>query len=74
MDDFIDIDILLSDFEKLANDYKKEENINEEITIVLIVYEVPGNPCSERKALQDFFKAHGIECNELDYPIQKENK
>lgn len=33
-------------------------------TIVLIVYETPDNPCSERKALQEFFN-----CEELKYPI-----
>ena len=34
-------------------------------TIVLIVYETPTNPCSERWALQEFFN-----CKELEYPIQ----
>ena len=34
-------------------------------TIVLIVYETPTNPCSERWALQEFFN-----CKELKYPIQ----
>ena len=33
-------------------------------TIVLIVYETPKNPCSERTALQEFFN-----CEELRYPI-----
>ena len=37
--------------------------------IVLIVYETPQNPCSERKALQRYFNKHGIECKELEYPI-----
>jgi hypothetical protein len=35
-------------------------------TIVLIVYETPKNPCSERYALQEFFN-----CEELKYPIDK---
>ena len=34
-------------------------------TIVLIVYETPTNPCSERWALQEFFG-----CEELEYPIK----
>jgi hypothetical protein len=34
-------------------------------TIVLIVYETPTNPCSERYALQRFFN-----CKELEYPIK----
>ena len=67
----IDFDTLYKDFEDLAKLYQEKENIKEEITIVLIVYEAPNNPCSERKPLQEYFKAHGIECNELEYPIQK---
>ena len=35
-------------------------------TIVLIVYEAPNNPCSERYALQKFFN-----CKELEYPIKE---
>jgi len=33
-------------------------------TIVLIVYETPTNPCSERWALQRYF-----DCKEVEYPI-----
>ena len=33
-------------------------------TSVLIVYETPTKPCSERLALQEFFN-----CKELEYPI-----
>ena len=57
---------------ELAENYKQTENIEEEIILVLIVYETPSNPCSERKALQDFFNTHGIECKELEYPIKEE--
>ena len=39
--------------------------------IVLMVYETPDNPCSERYALQDYFTSHGWECEELKYPIEK---
>lgn len=60
---------MMSDIENLAERYAIANNINEEIIIVLIVYETPNNPCSERKPLQDFFNSHGIECKELEYPI-----
>ena len=50
---------MITDMQKLANDYQKKEQIEEEIILVLIVYEVPTNPCSERKPLQDYFTAHG---------------
>ena len=58
---------------ELAENYKQTENIKGEIILVLIVYETPSNPCSERKALQDYFNDHGVECKELDYPINNLN-
>ena len=61
------------DMEDLANRYAIANNIKEEIIIVLIVYETPTNPCSERKPLQDYFNDHGVECKELDYPINNLN-
>lgn len=65
----IDFDKLLENLNKLVEKYQQEENINDEIIIVFIVYEVPTNPCSERQPLIDYFNSHGIECKELDYPI-----
>lgn len=67
----IDIDNLLKDMNNLAENYKKMKNLKEEPIIVLIVYEAPNNPCSERKVLIDYFNSKGINCQELDYPIQK---
>lgn len=66
----IDFNKMLLDMEDLANSYAIANNIKEEIIIVLIVYEVPTNLCSERKSIQDFFNSHGVECKELDYPIK----
>lgn len=63
---------MIKDMQKFADNYKQKENINEEIILVLIVYETPSNPCSERRALQDYFTSHEWECKELEYPI-KEN-
>ena len=65
----LNINTLINDFNYLASAYQKHENINDEITIVLIVYETPKNPCSERVALIDYFNSKGIECKELDYPV-----
>ena len=65
----LNINTLINDFNYLASAYQKHENINDEITIVLIVYETPKNPCSERVALIDYFNSKGIECKELTYPI-----
>lgn len=65
----LDFDTLLKDFSSLALQYQIHENIDDEITIVLIVYETPKNPCSERQALINYFTSNGIECKELEYPI-----
>ena len=36
-----------------------------------MVHEAPSNECSERKILLEYFNSKGIECKELDYPIEK---
>jgi hypothetical protein len=57
------------DFDKMIKAFKFCLNKFNKDTIVLIVYEAPNNPCSERKSLQEYFNNHGIECKELEYPI-----
>ena len=68
----LDFNKIYTSLEKLAERVKKIENFDELPVIVLIVYESPNNPCSEREALQKFFTSHGIICTELEYPINKE--
>jgi hypothetical protein len=53
----------------LAQYEQKELQFEDEPIIVFIVHEAWNNPCSERKPLQKYFKEHGIECKELEYPI-----
>lgn len=65
----LNINTLINNFNYLASAYQKHENINDEIAIVLIVYETPKNPCSERQALINYFTSNGIDCRELEYPI-----
>lgn len=65
----IDFNKMYNDMLDFAKNYKKEEEIDEEIILVLIVYETPKNLCSERQSLIDYFNSHGVECKELDYPI-----
>lgn len=69
--DNIDFDRMYKDMENFANRYKQNEGFEEEPIIVLIVYETPQNHCSERQALIDYFNSKGVECKELDYPIQE---
>lgn len=53
------------DYFKKASDFiQQTEGFKEEPEIILIVYETPDNPCSERGVIQEYFKAHGIEINE----------
>ena len=67
--DTLDFNYVMSELERIANKVQKIEGFIEEPIIVLIVYEVPSNPCSERKPLQDWFKEHYIEVKE--YIFQK---
>jgi hypothetical protein len=57
----VDFDKLMKKIDYLINKLgKSKENTN----IVFLVYETPDNPCSERKALMDYFKSHGLEISE----------
>ena len=58
----VDFNKMIKAFEFCLNKFNKD-------TIVLMVYEAPNNPCSERKYLQEYFCSHGISCKELNYPI-----
>lgn len=68
----IDFEKMMRGIRAMADRYKKQNKINEEIVMVLIVYETPDNKCSERQSLINYFNSHGVECKELEYPI-KEN-
>ena len=65
----INFDEMIADMRNLAEKYAKDNNIEEEIIIALIVHEAPDNNCSERVPLQEYFTSHGWECKELTYPI-----
>ena len=58
----VDFDKMIKAFEFCLNKFNKD-------TIVLMVYEAPNNSCSERRSLQEYFYNHGVECQELEYPI-----
>lgn len=67
--DTLDFDDIMQRFEKLNKQIQKVENTNIDYTFVLIVYETPNNPCSERRLLIPWFQEHGYILTELDYPI-----
>lgn len=67
--DQLDFDRIMKAFQYCADKFQKELGFKEEPIIVLMVYEVPSNPCSERIVLQKYFQEHGVNCQELTYPI-----
>ena len=62
-------DILLN-LERLGNRVKENDGFIEEPIVVLIVYEVPSNKCSEREVLHKWFQKNGYNLTELSYPIK----
>lgn len=48
----------------LLQDNKNPINVTE---FILLVYEAPDNPCSERVAIQEYFNSRGIECVERSF-------
>lgn len=65
----VDFNKTIKGFQFCANKFQRPFD-EEEPIIVLMVYEAPSNPCSERIALQDYFTSHGWKCKELNYPIK----
>lgn len=55
---------LMPEFQRIAAEVKQINNYENEPEIILLVYETPDNPCSERAALIDYFKSHNIELSE----------
>lgn len=67
--ELIDFEKMMKGIEEFCKDYCRTEQITEEPIAVLMVYEAPNNPCSERHSLIKYFNKHGVDCKELDYPI-----
>lgn len=53
---------------KLATQIARDEGL-QDIDFAFLVYETPWNPCSERVAIQQYFKEHGIKCEEWNSDI-----
>lgn len=51
---------LLPEFERIAEEVRKINNFEGDPEIILLVYEKPDNPCSERGPLIEYFKTHGV--------------
>ena len=68
--DKLDFQDIMARCERLASFIQSIENMRELPMLVFMFYETPANPCSERKTLQDWFKDHGYDLQELKYPIE----
>ena len=62
--DTVDINYLLDEFKRVAEEVRKVNNFLGEPEIVLMVYESASLPCGERPCLVDYFKSHGIPLEE----------
>lgn len=60
----LDCGEIVRKMEHLAKKIQLDENFKEEPILILLVFEAPKNPCSERVVIQRWFKNNGIEVNE----------
>lgn len=63
----INKDDFLKRCENCVNWVKSKVDFEEEPIIVMMVYETPNNPCSEREMIQKWFERNDLECNELTF-------
>lgn len=61
----LNFDELIKYCEDIGNKIKQEEDFSHEPIIILLVYETPDNPCSERVILKKWFNEHGYELEEF---------
>jgi len=61
----LDINEIMTRTEHLCELVRNHTDFKGEAIAVFIVHEAPNNPCSERIAIQNYFRSNGIECEEL---------
>lgn len=64
--DALDFNKIIARLEQIAAQVKSDEGFDEEPEIVLLVYETPQNPCSERRVLREWFQDNGLELPEWE--------
>jgi len=65
----LDFEEIMRRFERLGKAVQKRSGFFEEPIPVLIVYETPQNPCSERRVMIDWFASHEYELEEWNKNI-----
>ena len=63
--DKLDFNETIEGLKELSRSIQELEHSDEEYDIALIFHEIPDNPCSERRVVQDWFKDHGITAEEF---------
>lgn len=64
--DKLDYNNIMDRFNSLAQRIKEKEQIDHDIEFVLIFYEKPDNPCSERVMVHKWFQEHGYPITEWE--------
>ena len=59
----LDFNFVFDKLKSIANKFNKDLK---NIELILIVYETPNNPCSERNSIIEWFKKNGIEIEEFN--------
>lgn len=72
--DEINFDDFMRRLKDLCTKVGKFLGIEDEAIAVLLVHEVPSNPCSERGPIQEWFKEHGVEVEEYPVPEKRSGK
>lgn len=62
----LDFNNIMERLKKLGKAVQSKEDFDEEPIVILIVYEAPTNPCSERGPIIDWFKANGYDLKEFE--------
>lgn len=62
--DALDFNDTINRFSRFAEKVQADFGILGEPIFVLLVHEAPSNPCSERRVIQQWFRANGVDCPE----------
>lgn len=62
----------MANLSSLVERVKEREDWEEDPIVIFLVYEAPDNHCSERAALQDWFRSNGVEIKEWRPPQKGE--
>ena len=62
----INFNTLMEKLEVIASGWKNTAGFSEEPEIILLVYETPDNPCSERVPIIEWFAENGVEVKEWE--------